>query len=301
MKDFNDIHAFVAVIRAGSFSRAAVQTGIPKSTLSRKLQLLEERLGVQLVRRTTRSLQLTRAGEEYFQNAARIFSELDEIEKVATSSQQEPKGVIRFTAPLEVGTSIFPALLAKFSEKYPQVCFDLVLTDRFVDLWAENFDLALRASQSALKDSSLKSVKVASSSFHFYASAEYLKKQGAPRTPGDIAKHRFLLFTPGEKDPNWVIVNTANTQRGKLKFGEVSRINSLLMVREMVEAGMGIALLPRFLAESSLQSGSMLRILPGWQTPVNPFYLVFPPQKFMPPRLRVFIEFLREEMTKVLW
>src|SRR5688572_7199212 len=192
--DLNEISVFLKVVQAGSFTQAAAQLGIPNSTASARVSALERRLGVTLLQRTTRKLRLTEAGETYFRRAAQGLEQIVEAETEVSASQRAPQGMLRVTAPIDLGATCLAGLISAFREKYPAVSVELVFTDRFVDLVAEGVDVAVRAGK--LRDSALIARKVGLAEWIPTASPAYLKKAGTPRHPRELTGHACLQFTP---------------------------------------------------------------------------------------------------------
>lgn len=294
--DLNEASYFVAVVKHGGFSHAAQALGLPKSTLSRKVSDLESRLGVTLLSRTTRKQTLTRAGEEYYQQCARILSEMEEAERSITLSQKNPQGLIRFTAPADSG-AIFASLIKEFSRRYPLVSFDIVLTDSVVNMVEERFDLAFRAG--TLQDMTLKAKKVGIGGFQLYASPQYLKSRGAPKTAHELLHHDCIVFSPRSKPITWKLTN--GKERWEIKIGDRLRTNSLALAHKLAEISGGIVALPKFVAHDCLESGTLVPVLPQLYAERGPFSLVYPEQKHMPPRLRLFIDFVSAELSKIDW
>jgi DNA-binding transcriptional LysR family regulator len=198
MSDLNQMMAFVRVIKEGSFSKAAAGMGVPKSTISHRVQELEKRLGVGLLRRTTRQLHLTPAGESYYKRALVLLQDLELLEEQTKSEQNLAQGRLKFTAPSEMGNTMLAPFLCEFVREYPLIELEIELSDRRVDLIQEGFDCALRSGR--LADSTLRSRHIGQSEFGLYASPEYLKK--APPLEGieELMYHKCLLFSPDLTD-----------------------------------------------------------------------------------------------------
>ncbi len=171
--DLNEIIIFVKVVEAGSFAGAARRLDVPKSTVSAKVSALERRLGVTLIRRTTRKLFVTEAGQEYFQQCLRSLQQISAAEEQVAQRQSIPQGLLRITAPVELGGTLLPSVITEFQKQYADVKLEVILTDRMVDLVSEGIDLSLRAGD--LKDSSLIAKKLGSVYFAPFASPKYLK------------------------------------------------------------------------------------------------------------------------------
>ncbi|MBX9769040.1 MAG: LysR family transcriptional regulator, partial [Bdellovibrionales bacterium] len=192
--DLNEISVFIRVVQTGSFSLAANQLGMPNSTVSHRVSSLEKRLGITLLQRTTRKLHVTPLGEAYFKKCLQGLEALQIAEQDIVSNQKEPQGLLRITAPAELGSTVLPQIVSDFTKKYPKVQVESILTDRRVDLLGEGVDLAIRAGP--LKDSSLIAKKIGSSYFAPFASTKYLKAKGTPHQPKDLSGHDCLLFPP---------------------------------------------------------------------------------------------------------
>lgn len=295
--DLNEISAFINIVQAGGLSRAAEHTGLPKSTLSRKLQQLEERLGVTLLQRTTRKITLTPAGQEYYQTCSRILTELSEAEKTVLSEQKSPQGILRFTAPAEAGWTLLAPIIREFKEKYPDIALDMDFTDRTVDMVGEGFDVALRAGLQ--KDSSLKVKKIKPHRFVLVASSLYLKKQGRPKTAKDLLEHNLIGFSPGREPIVWKL----STPNGKIEIPVEAcvRSNSLACAQRLAQEHMGIALVPRFLCMETLVAGGLEIVLPDCYLERSEFGLVYPAGRFLPPKTRVFVDFFAEKLKSITW
>ena len=188
--DLNEMAIFVHVVEAGSFTGAAKNLGLPKSTVSRKITQLEERLGVRLIQRTTRSLRLTDTGSAYYNHCARILGEIEEANITVTQMQSTPTGTLRITAPVLFGSTVLSGLIADFMDEHPQVQIDLVLTDQRLDLVQDGIDVAFRVGQ--LEDSSLIGRHLGDARSILCASPEYVKKHGAPKHPSELQEHTLM-------------------------------------------------------------------------------------------------------------
>ncbi|WP_263866297.1 LysR family transcriptional regulator [Thalassolituus oleivorans] len=188
--DLNEMAIFVHVVEAGSFTGAAKNLGLPKSTVSRKITQLEERLGVRLIQRTTRSLRLTDTGSAYYNHCARILGEIEEANIAVTQMQSTPTGTLRITAPVLFGSTVLSGLIADFMDDHPQVQIDLVLTDQRLDLVQDGIDVAFRVGQ--LEDSSLIGRHLGDARAILCASPEYVKKHGAPKHPSELQEHTLM-------------------------------------------------------------------------------------------------------------
>lgn len=293
--DLNEITVFVKVVQAGSFSQAARNLGMPKSTVSAKVSWLEKRLGITLIQRTTRRLHVTQAGEAYYKRCAVALEEILAAESEASTNQLEPQGTLKITAPVEVGNNLLPAVICDYTKKYPKVEIELLLTDRVIDLVAEGVDLAIRAG--VLEDSSLMSRKVGMSRFALLASPAYLKRKKAPPHPKDLSLHECLRFTPLGRN-HWTLTNGKETLDVPLRSRLVA--NDITILKALAVSGTGITLLPPFLCREEMRKGKLVSVLPQWFAQADPVHLLYPAQKFASPKLEAFIELVSQAFKKTL-
>lgn len=293
MTDLNEIAVFIRVVQSGSFSEAAKKLGMPNSTVSYKVSCLEKRLGVTLIQRTTRKLNITPAGQQYYKKCLQGLSEIQAAEAEVAATQGEAQGLLRITAPVELGSGALPQIVSEFSLKHPKVSVEVILTERRVDLLSENVDLAIRAGD--LKDSTLIAKKIGAVYFATFASPRYLKNKPELKHPRDLRQHQCIAFTPlGAEE--WRLVSN----KGTLNIPIPTRIvvNDLIMTKQLALLGNGVAFLPAHLCLSELQSGKLIRVLPEWRSGLNPVHFVYPAQKFVTPKLSAFMAFSQEALRR---
>ncbi|MGZ3691068.1 MAG: LysR family transcriptional regulator [Pseudobdellovibrio sp.] len=293
--DLNEVYIFIKVVQTGSFSQAAKQLDMPNSTVSYKVSSLEKRLGTTLITRTTRRLKVTPAGEAYFKKCLQGFEEIKSGEDEIAASQGDPQGLLRVTAPVELGASILPGIVSAYMAKFPKVGVEVILTDRRVELLAEGVDLAIRAGE--MKDSTLIGKKLGYGSFFPMCSPQYIKKFGEPAHPRDLKNHQCLHFTPLGSE-TWKLKGPTGSLNVSVP-GKVI-INDMSMLRALVISGMGIALLPSFYCNNETKSGKLVRILQDWKTTPSPIQFVYPAQKFVSPKLSAFIEMATDPIRQSL-
>lgn len=290
--DLSRLNIFVAVAETASFSGAGNRMAVPKATVSRAIARLEADLGQQLFYRTTRRVTLTRAGRTLYKRAAPQIEALRQTVSVFAEQQEQPSGILRVTAPNDLGTSFLADLAAQFSARYPAVRLDLELTSRQVDLVAEGFDVALRAA-ARLADSSLIARKLGDIELHLFAAPSYLARRGTPRTARHLEGHDMVQF---------------RSFRGplRLRSGRHNVVCKLAVrivaddfsfVREALRAGAGVGLLPSFLARNDLASGTLVRILPRYVAPQATLYLVHPAARHVPSKVIAFRDFVLERLA----
>ena len=293
--DLNEIRIFVKVVQAGSFSQAARALGMPNSTVSTKVSDLEKRLGTTLLQRTTRKLHLTQAGEVYFKRGNEALEILMAAEAEATTHQSVPQGLLKITAPVEVGNTLLADLVRDFVRKHPKISVELILTDRVTDLIGEGIDLAIRAG--ALEDSSLMARRLGYSHFAPFASPTYLKRRGTPDHPKDLEKHETLRFTT-LNDDHWILFNGKDRVRVRTRGTLAS--NDLISLRSFAVKGQGIALMPTYICSEELARKRLTRILPEWFSYPEPVHWVYPAHRFMPPKLHAFLEMATDPLKVFL-
>lgn len=289
MDRFDELQVFVAVVEAGSFTAAADRLDIAKSAVSRRVSALEERLGVQLLRRTTRRLNLTETGQSFYEQSARILADLDEAEAAATQEHGELRGVLRVALPLSFGVRHMSEPIAAFSRLHPRVSFELDLNDRRVDLMAEGADLAVRIGR--LADSTLIARRLFEARTVVCASPSYLELRGTPVTPEDLVDHDCLVYGNLPDPARWVCTD-GDGARHTVDVRVAMSASSGDFLCAAAAEGLGVALQPTFIAGDAIGRGELVPILTGYAWPVTPAYAVYPPTRHLSYRVREFIDFL---------
>jgi DNA-binding transcriptional LysR family regulator len=292
--DLNAVLLFTKVVQAGSFTAGARALGLPKSTASRKVAELERDLGAQLLKRTTRKLQLTDVGEEFYARTSRIVSDVQEAELAVSQLQATPRGTLRLTAPVEFGLSL-AALLRRYMDENPHVKVDVVLTDRVVDLVEERFDLALRAGK--MPDSSLIVRRLSPAKRVLCASPEYLDRAGTPRRPEDLSKHRCIVFEPGTEGATWSLDGPKGAV--DVPVDARLRVNNYDMARQAALVGLGVAMLPTFQCADDVRTGKLVVVLSEWSSREVPMHAVYASSRHLTPKVRSFLAML--EMMGAPW
>jgi DNA-binding transcriptional LysR family regulator len=283
--DFNETAVFVKVVQAGSFSAAARQLGLPTSTISTRVARLEKRLGITLLQRTTRRLNLTESGTVYYQHAALGLGYMLEAEAAIDEARQQPQGKLKITAPADLGDHLLAGLLERTQKEFPALDLELLLTDRYIDLVADGVDVAIRTGE--LRDSSLIAKSLGTIRWALFASSDNLIGVDTLETPQDLNFHRCIQFTPLGREA-WDLNN--HQSQMTIPMPGKTMVNNIGVVKSMAENGLGIALLPTFICKQSLHHGMLESVLPKWQGKADPVHLVYPKQRFMPPKLRAFID-----------
>jgi DNA-binding transcriptional LysR family regulator len=293
--DLNEIMVFTRGVQAGSFTAAAAALGMPKSTVSRKVSDLEERLKSRLIQRTTRKLSLTDAGRTYFDYGVRIVGELENAERAVGSLQDMPRGLLRITAG--TNSTFLGDIVADFMKRNPEVQVELLCTGRSVDLVEERFDLAIRAG--ALPDSTLIARSLGAVSWFFVATPGYLKKRGRPRAPQDLENHDCLIFGTGPSAPHLQLDRDAES----IQITPPTRflINDIDLLHSIASAGLGIALLPAFRCIEELRARRLERVLREWSVPSVPVHVVYPTERHVSANVKAFVDHIQKRMTPPPW
>ncbi|MCA9566920.1 MAG: LysR family transcriptional regulator [Myxococcales bacterium] len=285
--NLNDLQTFIAVVEAGTFSGAADGLGVPKSTVSRRVARLEAELGVALLKRASRSFEISDDGQALYDRCAPALREIADVERDLADSDATPRGAIRVSATMDFGSTSFLAeVMAAYAEAYPGVRVELQLTNRVVDLVEENVDIAFRTHVGALASrEDLVARRIGPIGIGVYASPTYLARHGAPSGPEDLAAHRtvahghtYLAAWPATSDL------TADDYRP---------------VAALLAAGAGVGPLPEFVAASLLVDGRLVRIMEGWSIPPATLSMVWLRSRHLAPRVRAFIDLAVERATSV--
>ncbi|MET1114815.1 MAG: LysR family transcriptional regulator [Comamonas sp.] len=293
MDQIQAMRTFARVVEAGTFTHAADSLALPKATVTKHVQALEERLRVKLLNRTTRRVTVTTDGAAYYDRAVRLLADFDDMEASMTQARATPRGRLR----VDVGTSVARLLiiphLAQFQQLYPDIQIDLGVTDRTVDLISDNVDCVIRGGE--LSDQSLVARRIGNLEFVTVATPEYLARHGTPTHPRDIESgHRYVTY-----------FSPVSLRRYPLEFhreGEIIEIGAgaHLTVNESnayvvsLVAGQGIGQITTFQAQTHLERGELVALLPDWPQPTLPVYVVYPPNRHLSAKVRAFVDWTAE-------
>jgi DNA-binding transcriptional LysR family regulator len=300
-RDLNDTLVFVKVVEYGSFIGAARALRLPKTTVSRKVQDLETRLGAQLLHRTTRKLGLTEAGNVYFEHSQRIARELDHAEHAVNELQGGPRGWLRITTPYSLGVTWIAPLLGEYRAAHPEVRVDMVLSNESLDLIDKEIDVALRIGN--LPDSNLVARRLAVFRTQIYASPAYLARHGEPLRPEDLQQHRALVIEKYRNTGNGF--RTGSSSAWTLGDGErtsdypidpVMVANDPAALQPALLAGDGLMLAADLMVKPHAELGLVQRVLAGWTGPAPEFNAVFPRGHGKSPKVRSFVDFLVQRL-----
>ena len=294
MRDLNDLQFFVAVVTQRGFSAAARFLGVPKSRVSRRVALFEERLNVRLLERSTRQLSVTDVGQMIFEHARASLVEAEAIEETALRSRSEPRGLVRVSCPLGFTTSIAGAL-PPLLEQNPLLRVQLIATNRRVDLVEEGIDVSVRVREKLDTDADLVMKRIGVSKHVVVASPALLRTRGIPQAPSDLSRYPLLHQHEQAGPSTWVLTNRNNDQVTVSVQPRVATGDFGVLVAA-ARAGIGIALLPEPNCAKELEEGSLVRVLAGWDVADGILHLVFPSRRGMLPSVRAVIDFLAEAL-----
>lgn len=295
--DANDLILFARVVEAGSFAGAAERTGLPKSTLSRRIGGLEARLGERLLVRSTRRLAVTDFGERLLDHARRLLEETEAATALALHSQATPRGRLRVALPPDFVELDLTLFLMRFAATYPEVSLELDLSPRRVDLLAERFDLAIRAASQLPDDSTLVARQLIQLDNGLYASPAYLARYGEPAEPAELVRHVGLRLVGGNGEPlPWRLSRGSERWEG-MPDGPLAA-NSLGLQRNLAVHGMGIVGLSEGFARPWVAQGMLRRVLPEWRLPTVTIWCVTPGRRLLPTRTTAFIGMLRDMLAE---
>ncbi|OYT90069.1 MAG: LysR family transcriptional regulator [Burkholderiales bacterium PBB3] len=301
MDKLKQLESFVSVATRGSLTAAANAEGVAPAIMGRRLDALEERLGVKLLLRTTRRITLTHEGSAFLEDCQRIIADVANAEASVSAGGVKASGHLRITAPAGFGRRHVAPLVPRFRELHPDVSISLNLSDRVVDIAGEGFDCAVRVGD--MPDSSLVSVRMADNRRLCVATPAYLKRHGTPQTPADLPRFQCLALTSdASQTRGWAFKLPAGAQDAAGKEGEVIHLKPAgpldcsdgQVLHDWCLAGYGIAWRSTWEVESEIAAGQLVAVLEDYAAPPNGIYAVFPQRKHLPLRVRLWIDFLKE-------
>jgi DNA-binding transcriptional LysR family regulator len=288
MDKLNSMSIFVEVVNGQSFTAAADKTGFSRAQVSKSVSQLEAYLGTRLLNRTTRRISLTETGRIYYERCKAILNDIDEVEGIAGEQASNPHGKLTISAPTSFGTLHLNEAIPQYMKQYPQVQITLSLADRFIDVVAEGFDLAIRIAE--LEDSSLIARRIAPCKRVFCASPDYLNKYGTPKVPQDLAIHQCLIYSNDLKPDTWILHGPNGTESIKVN-GPICADNGDILKAAAI-SGLGVTLLPTFIAGPDLAAGRLKQVLPDYCPPEISIYIVFPSRRYLSAKVKTFVNFL---------
>lgn len=284
--DLNLLMMFLDIVNAGSISQTAVRVHMPKATLSRKLRQLEQQIGAVLLKRGPHKLEMTEVGQALYQHCERIAEEAADASSIAAEMQSQLKGAMRISIPFGIGNTWITQALARFALLHPDVKLTIHVKNGWVDVSEEPYDIAIHIGR--VHNEHLPVRRLADLPRGVYASPAYLECHGIPAAPADLLRHECIALETQLADGLW----TFNTAAGVETLTPRMTSSDVVVVREMVTAGLGCAILTHPLTASDVQSGRLVRVLPQWRIPPVPVVAMFLERRHMPQRIRAFIDLI---------
>lgn len=292
------LNLFIRVVEMGSFSKAADDLGIAQPTATKAVAAIEERLGARLLHRSTRGVTPTEVGALYYEKCKLIAREMDEADNLATLLQSSVGGHLRISSSVAFGRRVMVPLVLKYMREHPEVTIDLSFDDRYVNMVEQGVDLAVRMGR--LADSSLGARYLGSNPWVMVAAPAYLREFGTPKQAAEVSGHNCLVYSSVQGDDRWSLTTPAGVEvsvpvRGRL------RSNNLSALLSAASAGMGLAVLPAYVAREALASGKVQAVMGDHGLPAQEMHAVFPSPKLVPSKVTGFIEYLRHALSGEWW
>ncbi|MBN3560784.1 LysR family transcriptional regulator [Aliamphritea spongicola] len=292
MDRLRDMQLFVKAVEKGSFSQAAKVVGLTPAMVGRRIAALETELGFMLFNRTTRRMELTPGGRNYYEGCTAILRDVSELEASVTSAHQSnPQGQIRLSAPDGLGSPFLIEAMKLFRHRYPQVSFDLDLSSEPLDLIKEQIDLSVRLAFE-LNDSSMVASRLGRTSFGLYASPDYIRERGRPVTLEDLKQHDCLHMGRSKYGDYWNILNDGKVVSFRLQWA-LTVPNTECLIQAAAE-GMGVAMIPKLFAHEAVNAGKIVLLEGIAEFPALSIYAMYPTRKHLPYRVNLFLDFLKE-------
>ncbi len=297
MDQIQSIRVFARVVEAGTFTKAAESLDLPKGTVTKLVQHLESRLKVKLLNRTTRRVTVTPDGAAYYERTARVLNDLDDIEASMTNAQANPSGRLRVDVGTSVAQHIIIPALADFYRRYPDIQLDLGVSDRAVDLIADNVDCVIRGGE--LLDQSLVARRVANMALMTVASPAYLQAHGTPTHPDQLgSEHTMLNYFSTRNGRPFINEFVKDGQTVEVTGPTRLSVNESNAMIAAVLAGLGVAQMGAFTAVPLIQKGELVQVLADWSTHSIPLYVVYPPNRHLSAKVRAFVEWVADLFAK---
>ncbi|MGF1735930.1 LysR substrate-binding domain-containing protein [Photobacterium satsumensis] len=293
MVDLNEVNVFIKVVEAGSFVGAGKLLGMPSTTVSRKVQQLEESLGVRLLHRSTRKLSLTDQGRLYFQQCQQHLIGIEEANIVVTQLQKEPKGTLRITSPLDFASLYAQPWINEFLVKFPEINIELKVTDHQLDLIDDRIDIAFRSG--VLKDSNLVARRLIAKHSVCCASPTYLAEHGVPTNPQELVNHQCILWGDSLQNHSWQFTEGGEKIDIPVNGRYATDTNHLLL--EAAVAGLGIARVPLPLVEPYLEANSLRLVLTDYESPAGNMYIIYQSHQYLTQNIRLFVDHVVDKVS----
>ena len=298
MDRITGIQLFVRIVETGSFSRASADLGVTQPTATKHVAALEEKLGARLLNRNTRGVSATEIGALYYEKCKAIQHDLEEADNLAALLQQRVGGQLRVSTSVGFGRRVLTPLVLAFMREHPGLTIDLGFDDRYVDLVQQGVDVALR--MGTLADSTLGARWLGRNPWLLVASPDYLRGRDGPTVPAEVAGHACLVYSTVQGDDRWHFTGPGGRAETVPVRGPL-RSNNLSAILAAARAGLGLAILPWYVANRSLADGAVVALLEDYALPVQELHAVFPSPKRVPSKVSGFIAFLQQQFDGDWW
>ena len=303
MDRITGVQLFIRIVETGSFSKASADLGVTQPTATKHVAAVEARLGARLLNRNTRGVSATEIGALYYEKCKTIQRELEEADNLASLLQSKVGGQLRVSTSVSFGRRVLTPLVLDFMRQHPEITIDLGFDDRYVNLVEQGVDVAIRMGR--LADSSLGSRYLGTNPWVLVASPAYLLQHPAPKLPADVARHPCLIYSSVQGDERWHFTGGVGLKDGgrdeAVPVHGPLRTNNLSVVLEAAQDGMGLAILPWYVAHGAVSSGLVTPLLTEFALPVQEMHAVFPSPKLVPSKVSGFIGFLQQQFTTEWW
>jgi len=298
MDRITGVQLFIRIVETGSFSKASVDLGVTQPTATKHVAAVEARLGARLLNRNTRGVSATEIGALYYEKCKAIQRELEEADNLASLLQSRVSGQLRVSTSVAFGRRVLTPLVLDFMRQHADLAIDLSFDDRYVNLVEQGVDVAIRMGK--LADSSLGARYLGVNPWVLVASPAYLKAHAAPKLPRDVGQHPCLVYSSVQGDERWQFAGKGGREESVPVHGPL-RTNNLSVVLEATQHGMGLAILPWYVAHEAVAAGTVTPLLTEYALPVQEMHAVFPSPKLVPSKVSSFIGFLQERFTPQWW
>jgi DNA-binding transcriptional LysR family regulator len=298
MDTVTGLRLFIRVVETGSFSKASTDLGITQPTATKHVAALEKRLGARLLHRSTRGVTTTEVGAAYYDKCKSIARQLEDADNLAALMQSRVTGTLRISTSVAFGRRVLTPLVLRFMQQHPELQIDLSFEDRYVNLVEQGIDLALRMGR--LADSSLGARFLGVNHWTLVGAPGYLRDRGTPLQPAELAQHRALIYSTVQGDDVWHFTGPDGAVLAVHVQGPL-RSNNLSALLSAARAGMGLAVLPRYVAQESIRSGAVTPLLPGWALPSQEMHAVYPSPRLVPTKVSNFVDWLQAQFGDDGW
>jgi DNA-binding transcriptional LysR family regulator len=299
LADLNDLRFFAAVVEYGGFSAAGRALGVPKSRLSKRVALLEERLGVRLLQRTTRRFAITEVGERFHAHCRAMLEEAQAAQDAVDELRAEPRGIVRVSCPIPLVQTVLAHVLPDFLAQYPKVKVRIIATDRRVDVINEGIDIAIRVRSKLDADAALVLRTFGQSRVLLAANPKFLDEHGRPQTPAEL--ERLPLLSQFEHDGAQMLeLIDAAGQKISVEMNARVICGDFALLYEAAKRGMGVTALPEFVCAPAITRGELEVVLPAWSIPQGTAHFVYASRRGMLPSVRAFVDFLAERLPDAM-